>query len=347
MRDPLISVIVPIYNVEAYLPKCLDSIISQSYQNLEVVLVDDGSPDRCGVICDEYAAKDCRIKVIHKENAGVTKARITGLDNSSGLYVAFIDSDDYISKDFVKHLYENMVKYDVDVSCCQLINVFKNRQIRDSRQEVGLFGKQRLEKFLSTNFLYDYNTGTAGFFVGQGGKMYKKEFLPNALAAGLNLKMGEDILMLFDLMQKINSMYVSSSYLYYYVQHNSQATRNFDMKTWRNLIDEWEKILEYDKKKYLTDQLAYRIMRHLRYFSVYNLNNNWTYGNFVLHIKQLVEPQIINVFLYGYKFEHLTLLDKFFFFFLKNKYTKLLYLFCIVLFQGVIIKKLVKHTQIQ
>lgn len=102
MLQPLISVIVPCYNVEEYLPKCIESILNQTYRNLEILLVDDGSPDNCGRICDEYAAKDSRIRIIHKKNGGLSDARNAALDVMTGEYVTFIDSDDYVSDDYVE-----------------------------------------------------------------------------------------------------------------------------------------------------------------------------------------------------------------------------------------------------
>lgn len=101
---PLISVIVPIYGVEKYLEQCLDSIINQTYRNLEIILIDDGSPDRCGEICDRYASRDSRIKVIHQSNQGLSAARNAGMDMATGEYISFIDSDDYIDP----HFYEKM-----------------------------------------------------------------------------------------------------------------------------------------------------------------------------------------------------------------------------------------------
>lgn len=95
-RQPLLSVIVPVYKVEEFLPRCVDSILDQTYANLEIILVDDGSPDRCGAICDAYAQKDSRIRVIHKENGGLSSARNAGLDVAAGEYIAFLDSDDWI-----------------------------------------------------------------------------------------------------------------------------------------------------------------------------------------------------------------------------------------------------------
>lgn len=114
--NPLISVVVPIYNVEKYLRKCIDSILSQSYANLEIILVDDGSPDNSGEICDEYANRDHRIKVIHKENGGLSSARNAGLDVCTGEYISFIDSDDFVSPYFIQALYSAAEKYDADVT---------------------------------------------------------------------------------------------------------------------------------------------------------------------------------------------------------------------------------------
>lgn len=111
-----ISIIVPCYNVEQYLPKCIDSILNQTYKNLEVWLVDDGSPDRCGEICDEYAKKDARIKVIHKKNGGLADARNVALDVMTGEYVVCVDSDDYISPTHIEGLYHLIDKYGADVS---------------------------------------------------------------------------------------------------------------------------------------------------------------------------------------------------------------------------------------
>jgi glycosyltransferase involved in cell wall biosynthesis len=115
---PLISVIVPVYNVEPYLRKCLDSIINQTYKNLEIILVDDGSPDNCGQICDEYAKKDDRIKVIHKENGGISSVRNAGLDVANGEYISFVDSDDYIAENMYDGLINIAEKERADIVTC-------------------------------------------------------------------------------------------------------------------------------------------------------------------------------------------------------------------------------------
>lgn len=120
---PLISVIVPVYNVEPYIRQCLDSIISQTYQNLEIILIDDGSPDNCGTICDEYARSDKRIKVLHKENGGLSSARNVGLKVAHGEYLGFVDSDDWIARDMFEYLLRNILLHSADIAACGRIEV--------------------------------------------------------------------------------------------------------------------------------------------------------------------------------------------------------------------------------
>lgn len=117
---PEISVIVPVYNVEKYLRPCIDSILAQSFTDFELILVDDGSPDRCGEICDEYEQIDKRIRVIHQENGGLSAARNAGLDVMSGEYVTFIDSDDVVNESYLNNLYKNLKGYNAQISVCQM-----------------------------------------------------------------------------------------------------------------------------------------------------------------------------------------------------------------------------------
>ena len=124
----IVSIIVPIFKVESFLRKCVDSIIGQTYPFLEIILVDDGSPDRSGEICDEYAAKDARVRVIHKKNGGLSDARNAGLDCMSGDYVAFIDSDDWIDCDWVEVLLHNLLEYDAQMSISGIIREFEGEK---------------------------------------------------------------------------------------------------------------------------------------------------------------------------------------------------------------------------
>lgn len=118
MYSDLISVIIPIYKVEKYLSRCVESVLNQTYRCIEVILVDDGSPDRCGEICDAIARKDSRVRVYHKENGGLSDARNYGTERSGGKYITYVDSDDYIAPDYLEYLYDLIQKHNADISCC-------------------------------------------------------------------------------------------------------------------------------------------------------------------------------------------------------------------------------------
>ena len=141
---PLISVIVPVYNVEPYLRECVDSILGQSFSDFELILVDDGSPDKCGKICDEYAEKDSRVRVIHQQNGGLSAARNTGIDAAKGEYLTFVDSDDMVHPLFLEHLMTIMKKNAAEISCCSMSEFPENGKPRElksiEQKEIVLSG---------------------------------------------------------------------------------------------------------------------------------------------------------------------------------------------------------------
>ncbi len=126
MSTPKISVIVPVYKVEAYLDQCISSIVNQTYPNLEIILVDDGSPDNCPAMCDTWAEKDQRIRVIHKPNGGLSDARNAGMAAATGELMAFVDSDDYLAPDMYEHLYQCMLQDESDISACGVQMVWED-----------------------------------------------------------------------------------------------------------------------------------------------------------------------------------------------------------------------------
>ena len=128
IMQPLISVIVPVYNVEQYLDRCVNSLVGQTYQNLEIILVDDGSPDGCSVICDNWARKDSRVIVIHKNNGGLSSARNSALDVCSGDVIAFVDSDDWVEPDMFEKMLESMQEHDADIVQCSVLKTYENGQ---------------------------------------------------------------------------------------------------------------------------------------------------------------------------------------------------------------------------
>lgn len=135
MESPLISVIVPVYKVEKYLDRCIGSVIAQTYKNLEIIMIDDESPDNCPEMCDEYARRDTRIKVIHKKNGGLSDARNIGLAVATGEYIAFVDSDDWIESDFIEILYNNAEKEHADISIIGYTLVWDDGRTRRFSQD--------------------------------------------------------------------------------------------------------------------------------------------------------------------------------------------------------------------
>ena len=150
MKD-IISIIVPIYNVEEYLPRCLDSLCQQSYADLQIILVDDGSPDRCGVICDEYAARDNRIEVLHQANQGISVTRNNGLAAVKGKYIGFIDSDDFVALDMFEKMHAAIVENNADMAVCNTVRVDE-----DGSQKIGASYAEQSGCYTGSDFLNMY-----------------------------------------------------------------------------------------------------------------------------------------------------------------------------------------------
>lgn len=181
----MISIIVPIYKVEKYIHRCIDSILAQSYTDFELLLIDDGSPDNCGVICDEYAVMDSRVRVFHKENGGVSSARNLGLDNAQGEWITFVDSDDWLETEFLERI--------IAVSDTDLVVGGCNRT---SGRNERLFDN-RYDRSTVPNFLNEYLTML--LLRTPWGKLYRRcLFEDNHIRFNTNIRFGEDTLVVFE-----------------------------------------------------------------------------------------------------------------------------------------------------
>lgn len=215
-QGDLVSVIVPVYNVDRYLHRCIDSIIAQDYENLEIILVDDGSTDSSPVICDDYASKDSRIKVYHRENRGVSSARNFGVEASNGKYVSFIDSDDYIASNFISTLYGKIIEYAADISVCSYYE-FTDNKIKDTS-----FNSLKKDLVLTNlEAMRDIFTLPNYTKVVPWNKLYKKEiFQNNSVIYPINRR-HEDDATTYKLYYYSNKIVYCNIPLYYYYQSST------------------------------------------------------------------------------------------------------------------------------
>ena len=235
-----ISVIVPVYNVEQYLERCVDSIINQTYTNLEIILVNDGSTDNSGKLCDELAKKDERIRVIHKENGGLSDARNRGIDEANSDLVGFIDSDDYIDSDMYEVLLKNLNNTDADLSMCALYDVYNNTpEAKVANKETWeLSSEQAIKMVMEAKILS----------VTAVNKLYRK-----SLFSELKFEVGkiaEDAFIMIKLLDKCEKIVATNEKKYYYVhRENSITTQKFSTK-FLNVIEAYEQNSNIILEKY-------------------------------------------------------------------------------------------------
>lgn len=210
-HSPKISIIVPVYKVEQYLPKCVDSILAQTYQDWELLLIDDGSPDKSGKICDEYAQKDERIRVFHKENGGVSSARNLGLDYAEGDYVMFVDSDDWISNECLQVCFDEIKKDKLDALQFGFISVTDDLEIPRVKIATLLLNG---EKYIQTN----------NFNVCVWGGIYKRVIIEEyKLRFPKELKLAEDQIFVLSFIRKAVRIKYLDHAMYYYLQRSDSA----------------------------------------------------------------------------------------------------------------------------
>ena len=215
MNKELISVIVPVFNVEKYLERCVETIVNQTYKNLEIILVNDGSTDNSGELCDELARRDDRIKVVHKENGGLSDARNNGERESTGEYVIFIDSDDYIHHEMLNTLYNQIVEKNADVSICGVMNVYSNSETPQCSD-------------INMDFVCDKEGFLKEYLIGEKipGSICNK-LLKKSIADKLEFPVGkiyEDAFYHYDLINYADKYAVSTKPYYYYFHRGDSIT---------------------------------------------------------------------------------------------------------------------------
>ena len=225
-----VSIIVPIYNVEAELRKCVSSILAQTYKDIEVILVDDGSPDNCSAICDEFASKDDRIVVIHKQNEGLVNARKSGLEKSTGRFISYVDGDDWIEEDFIQNLVDCQKKYNVDIVAAGFSKDIGD--ISDEHANVipsGFYDKHRMITEIYPRMICAGEYFYFGICSYVWNKLFKKELLYDCqMAVDPRISVGEDSCVVFPVLLKSNSLYISESANYHYYQKAFSMLKSMD-----------------------------------------------------------------------------------------------------------------------
>ncbi|WP_312765037.1 glycosyltransferase family 2 protein [Epilithonimonas sp.] len=209
MKNPLITIIIPVYKVEQYLEKCVDSVINQDYPDLEIFLVDDGSPDQCGEICESYAKKDSRIKVIHKKNGGLSDARNVAIDVASGEYITFVDSDDYVSDDYVSTLYGLIKKNDCKISASGFIKFGEDDELKNNNKviEEYVFSPDNAIK----EMFYQKKFDTSAW-----AKLYHRSLFSDGIRYPVGL-LYEDLATTYKLFRKSDKIAFSTKESYFYL----------------------------------------------------------------------------------------------------------------------------------
>lgn len=249
---PLISVVVPVYKVQPYIRSCVDSLLAQTFDNIEIILIDDGSPDDCGAICDEYSLADGRVRVIHKENGGLSRARNTGVEAARGEYVCFVDSDDYVSPDYCKTLFDMLDGTEYDFSFCGVCRfedgtepectVCERTYLVTNAEYVGMQLKRKTE-------------------FGVWNKLFRRELFGELrFAPG---KINEDVIFSADLLKSLgNGAIGSEQQLYFYRMRNGGIVSETAKKGHPDRIYAGEYLLEAVRAKspeYLDVALHYAV----------------------------------------------------------------------------------------
>ncbi|MEH6538380.1 MAG: glycosyltransferase [Psychroserpens sp.] len=275
--EPKISIIVPVYNVEKYLHRCIDSIINQSYKNLEIILINDGSLDSSGEICDYYSNMDLRVLVIHQENKGLSGARNSGLKIASGNYIGFVDSDDWIEPDMYKTMLNILEKHDVDIVECDLLSTTEvNNGIDRSGSLVMEDRLQALKRIIKNQ---DFSVCS---------RLYHKKLLQEiSFVEGKN---SEDVYFTFDLFKNINnSIYLSNMFYNYYIAGDSITRGKYKLK----VLDSVDAALHLKNKVYHEEndkelkEIARNFLLDVLLYNYKMLHYNSTFDSTLNHRKKI------------------------------------------------------------
>ncbi|MBQ6478604.1 MAG: glycosyltransferase [Erysipelotrichaceae bacterium] len=271
-----ISVVIPVYSVEKYLHRCVDSVINQTYSSLEIILVDDGSPDQCPAICDQYAEQDNRIKVIHKTNGGLASARNAGMKVATGKYLFFVDSDDWLDPDGLEKLYRLAEEYNVDFVRYRSVrenwpglpSQYPTRVEKEREMHGGYYSKTDIVEEIYPR-LFATSSLTLGPIVGAWGSLYKTSLLKERnIMFHEEIKYSEDVLFSAEVVVNADSFYyLDDAGIYHYFYNDSSISKSFRKDRWESC----KAMIQIAEKEFLnrTEYDFKNQMTYLRWFCIF------------------------------------------------------------------------------
>lgn len=288
-EKPLISIIVPVYNVEKYLDRCIKSILQQTFKDFELILVDDGSTDGSEAICNQYRDIDNRIKVIHKENGGLSSARNAGLDIARGMYIGFVDSDDYINNKMYEILLDELIKNDSDLSICKLVRVRDDYKVDNKKVKIVEKNYNNLEALEEL-----YRSNSVDFIVAWN-KLYKSEILRD-IRYPIGKKY-EDEFVIHKILNKCKRVtYINQEMYYYYQRENSIINSKFSIKDIDKLYFNLDrmKFFKSINQNNLSEKCIYNFI--INYFDIYHkIKYNLKDKSKCKELKKMLVANIYNI----------------------------------------------------
>ena len=281
---PKVSIIVPIYKVERYLRQCVESLLAQTMEEIEIILVDDGSPDGCGSICEEYASMDMRIQVIHQKNQGLLRARISGVQLAKADYIGFVDGDDFVKPEMYEVLWETAVAKNAQVVCCSEILYWNegHTELPDPLKLDGTFSGARLEEEFYPQFFYDRTAQSKGCIPpAVWNKIFKRELLLAVYQeTDPTVTIGEDMVISYACMLRATCICVlAQSYLYYYRQRSNSMIQGYWPDYLKNLKKQVTLLEQLPKPAQATHYIEEAIERYVAVSFVLAVRNEWRKPN--------------------------------------------------------------------
>ncbi|MGG7142769.1 glycosyltransferase family 2 protein [Clostridium nigeriense] len=329
---PFISIIIPIYKIpEDFLRKCIESVINQSFKDIEIILVDDESPDNCGEICDEYSNIDSRIKVIHQKNQGVSVARNSGVDNATGEWISFVDADDWIDEDYIQNFYNMTLKTKADILMCDCCVNYSRREVKNKffkDNKIEAIGEEKdrflLQYLCSKIYSDDLSTADIG---SPWAKIYKREFLiKNNFKFDPKLIRMEDNIFNLYTFQMANTLYYEEGYLYHYRKSEFSGFSRFTpeiVNYYEIVFNELQKFIKKYKKSnefYIATDV--KIIKSIYVYCkmyYFHKDNTKKYTEVNKELKELLNKDLYRNAIKNVKFRYLSSIEKIFVICLKFK----------------------------